>query len=43
MNLHLCYLLGAVSHPHLEAQSPRSAEYKHPHVGHPNILREGKK
>lgn len=32
----------AVSHPHLEAQSLGSAEYKRLHVGHPNICREDK-
>lgn len=39
-DLHLCYSLEVVFHPHLEAQSPESAEYKHPHVGHLNIWRE---
>lgn len=38
--LNLCYSLEAASHPHLEAQSPGSAEYKHPHVGHLNIWRK---
>lgn len=32
----------AVSHPHLEAQSLGSAEYKHLHGGHLNICGEDK-
>lgn len=41
-DLHSYCLPKAVSHPHLEAQSLGSAEYKHLHVGHPNICREDK-
>lgn len=41
-DLHSYCLPKAVSHPHLEAQSLGSAEYKHLHVGHPNICSEDK-
>lgn len=37
INMHSHYLLEAVSHPRLEAQSPGSAGYKHLRVGHPDI------